>query len=69
MAEPTTEPRPLDEEPEEVLARVRAALGQDPEVARLEARVAELEEELRKESERAEKAASRLALIQEAMSA
>jgi hypothetical protein len=55
--------------PEEVLASVRDALGEDPRVAVLERRVTELEKALTKETERADEAQSRLGLIKEAFHA
>lgn len=55
--------------PEEVLASIRDALGEDPRVAVLERRVTELKKALAKETERADEAQSRLGLIKEAFHA
>ncbi|WP_424863019.1 C2H2-type zinc finger protein [Streptomyces sp. MMS24-I29] len=60
---------PAVDSPEEVLRRIRAALGEDPRIALLQGRVAELEAQLTKESKRADEAQARLALVQEAMNA
>ncbi|MFI9629250.1 C2H2-type zinc finger protein [Streptomyces sp. NPDC052042] len=60
---------PVVDSPEEVLRRIRAALGEDPQITLLQGRVAELEAQLAKESRRADEAQARLALVQEAMNA
>ncbi|MFJ1733225.1 hypothetical protein [Streptomyces sp. NPDC088254] len=52
-----------------VLQRVRKALGPNPRVTQLEARVAELETELAQQKQRADEAHARLDLIQEAFHA
>lgn len=66
---PVPVPRSTVSSSEEVLARVRDALGEDPRVAVLKSRVTELEKDLAKETERADEAHSRLRLIQEAFHA
>lgn len=65
--EPTEQSRADDAE--SVLARVRAALGEDPRIGQLESRVFELEELLRAEQERSSQTEARLSLVQEAMRA
>jgi hypothetical protein len=69
-AQPAAEapgPASTTDDPEEILRRVRAALGDDPRIARLENRIAELETALAQEKQRADEAQTRLALVQEAM--
>ncbi|MEV7952941.1 hypothetical protein [Streptomyces sp. NPDC088141] len=57
------------EDPVAVLHRVREALGPDPRVTQLEARVAELQTEVMQQKQRADEASARLALIQGAFHA
>lgn len=66
---PAPDQAPTDDSPDAVLARVREALGEDPRIAKLRRRVAELETELSAEKQRADEAQSRLGLIQEAFHA
>ncbi|MFJ2420678.1 hypothetical protein [Streptomyces brevispora] len=74
MPAPTHQTAPTDtagrvEDPVAVLHRVREALGPDPRVTQLEARVAELQTEVTQQKQRADEASARLALIQEAFHA
>jgi hypothetical protein len=67
----TPDPAPLEVDitADEVLQRIREVLGTDPQVAALQVRIAELEELLSAESERADSAVARLERIQQAFNA
>ncbi|MEU6263692.1 hypothetical protein [Saccharopolyspora shandongensis] len=67
--ETTTRKGVATDDPEKVPQRVRAALGEDHRIARLESRITELEAALAREKQRADEAQVRLSLIQEAFHA